>query len=68
MGSGLVSHRVEYPVPVYIARLNYAILNVPGIVNVSHTMLNGAGEDIMCVESAQMQQIPVLGEVLIHAD
>ena len=67
-GSGLVSHRVEYPVPVYIARLNYAILNVPGIVNVSHTMLNGSGEDIMCLESAQMQQIPVLGEVLIHAD
>ena len=66
-GSGLVSHRVEYPVPVYIARLNYAILNVPGIVNVSHTMLNGAEEDIMCVESAQLQQIPVLGEVMIHA-
>lgn len=66
-GSGLVSHRVEYPVPVYIARLNYAVLNVPGVVNVAHTMLNGSEEDIMCVESAQLQQIPVLGEVMIHA-
>lgn len=64
-GKPLRSYRVEYPVTVYVSRIIASILSVSGIVNVTEVEINGAAEDLVLTETAQLQQIPVLGTVTI---
>lgn len=65
-GNSLKTCRVEYPVSIFVARITAAILSVSGIVNVADITVNGSTEDLELVETAQLQQIPVLGEVTVH--
>lgn len=52
---------------VYHARIISAILSVPGVVNASEVTLNGGAEDLQLIETGELQQLPVLGEVVLHA-
>jgi hypothetical protein len=67
-GRPLAGYRVEYPVSVYAARITAAVLAIDGIVNVTDITLNGSLRDLDLVETAELQQIPVLGEVTVHGN
>lgn len=64
-GNALTGYTVEYPVTIYIARIIAAIITIPGIVNVSNVTLNGQSADLQLTETAQLQQVAALGEVVI---
>lgn len=55
----------EYSVSMFIARVTSAVVNVPGVANVTGVTLNGKSEDITFQENAQTQQLPSLGEVTV---
>lgn len=61
-----VTNKVEYPVYVYIARINVAILSVEGVANVTNITVNGGTTDIDCTETGQLQELPVLGTVTLN--
>lgn len=65
-GKALQAHRVEYPVSVYAARLIYAILSVPEVVNVRNLTVNGQTGDLELTETAALQQVPVVGEITLN--
>ena len=65
-GSPLRTYKVEYPVAVYISRIIAAVLTISDIVNVTDVEVNGSAEDLMLTETPQLQQLPVLGEVILH--
>lgn len=52
---------------VYAARVTAAMLTVPGVVNVTGLTLNGGSGDLHLTEDGLLQQVPVLGEVQVHA-
>lgn len=52
---------------VYAARVTAAMLTVPGVVNVTGLTLNGGSGDLRLTEDGLLQQVPVLGEVQVHA-
>lgn len=56
----------QYIVGVYISRINAAILNVPGIANVTNTKINSLTEDLTLLENATTQQLPILGAVTLN--
>ena len=56
----------EYQLAVFLARINAAIINVPGVANVKNTMLNGSSADITLSETALLQELPVLGTVVLN--
>ncbi len=64
-GRELRSRKVEYHVMVYVARIIYEILTISGIINVTNVKINGETGDMVCSQSAELQQIPVLGQVTI---
>lgn len=64
-GNMLKGFSIQYPVTIYIARIIAAIITVDGIVNVSNVTINGAANDLHLTETAQLQQVAVLGEVSI---
>ncbi len=59
-------HVIEYPVTVYVSRILFAILTIPEVVNASGIQVNGSGHDLHLIETAELQQIPILGEVIIN--
>ena len=65
-GKQIQAHQVSYPVTVYIARIIYAILSVDAVANVRNVTLNGGTTDLTLTESAALQQVPVLGEVVLN--
>lgn len=67
-GDALKSQTVSYPVIVYISRIIFAILTIPDIVNVTNVQINGSGVDLILTETAQLQQVPVLGTVIINGE
>ena len=64
-GDPLTGYSVNYSVTVYLARIISAILGVEGVVNVSGVTINGSAADVSCVETAALQEIPVMGTVTI---
>lgn len=67
-GSPLKGYRVSYPVMVYIARIIYAVLQIEQVVNLTNVKINGSSEDLNLTETAELQQIPVLGTVVINGE
>lgn len=67
-GNPLISQSVSYPLTVYISRITYAILQISAIVNVANVKINGSGADVHLTETAQLQQVAVLGEVVINGE
>lgn len=65
-GAPLKGHSIEYPVTIYISRIIFSILAIPAIVNISNVRINGSGNDLRLEETPQLQQIPVLGKVVIN--
>lgn len=56
----------QYAMYVFIARINAAILDVTGVINVTGTTLNGSASDITLTENATTQQIPILGTITLN--
>jgi len=52
---------------VYAARVTAAILSVQGVVNVTGLTINGSPADLQLIEDGLLQQVPILGEVTVHA-
>ena len=67
-GNLLKSFTISYQVMVYIARIIYAVLQIPEIVNMTNVMINGSGNDLVLTETAELQQVPVLGTVVINGE
>lgn len=58
----------KYTAAVYLSRIIQTLMSVEGVVNVTDVQINGKAEDIYCVQNAQLQQVPVLGEVLVNGN
>ena len=67
-GAPIKSHTISYSVVIYISRIIYSILQISEIVNVSNVQINGSGNDLTLTETAQLQQVPVLGTVVINGE
>lgn len=67
-GQALVSQTISYPVVVYASRIVAAILTVPNVINVTNLLINGSAADVQCTETAQLQQVPTLGTVIINGE
>jgi len=52
---------------VYIARINAAIISVDGVNNVTNIAINGSSFDLELTQTAQLQQLPVLGSVVLSS-
>ncbi len=65
-GDALKSHKIDYSLTVYVSRIMFAILAIPAIVNVTDVQINGSGNDLHLIETAQLQQVPELGTVVIN--
>ena len=65
-GAPVKGYKVDYSITVYVSRIIFAILSIEQIVNVTDVLINGLGEDLHLIETANLQQIPVLGTVVIH--
>lgn len=67
-GDAIKGQKIEYVVAVYTSRIVAAILEITDIVNVTDVSINGESGDLILTETAELQQIPSLGEVTIHGD
>ncbi len=56
----------NYGLKIIIARVRSAILNTPGVENITSCTLNGEAQDIELQEDKFIQQLPILGEVTIN--
>lgn len=65
-GWGLPDEVNEYFLAVYVARINAAIISVTGVANVSDVTINGISSDLELSETAQLQELPVLGTVTLY--
>ena len=54
-----------YTGAIYISRITAAILSVPGVTNVTGVTVNSSSSDLTLTESSAVQQVPVLGDVII---
>lgn len=67
-GDPLKAHQITYAVTIYVSRIIYSILAIQDVVNVSNVKINGASGDLKLTESAELQQVPVLGTVVINGE
>lgn len=67
-GNALDSQTISYPVTVYASRIVAAILTIPDVINVTNLLINGSAADVHCAETAQLQQVPTLGTVIINGE
>ena len=65
-GNALTAHQISYPVTVYSARIIYAILSVPEVVNVTNLTINGQSGDLTLTETSALQQVPVVGTITLN--
>ncbi|MCK9445030.1 MAG: baseplate J/gp47 family protein [Tissierellaceae bacterium] len=56
----------QYILGVYISRINAAILNVAGVSNVTEITINSLPNDLNLVETAERQELPILGVVTLN--
>ena len=52
---------------VYAARVTAAMLSVQGVINITGLTVNGSAGDLELTETGALQQVPVLGEVVLRA-
>ena len=67
-GDPMKAHKITYAVTVYSSRIIYAILTIQDVVNVSNVKINGVSGDLKLTETAALQQVPVLGTVVINGE
>lgn len=63
---GLSNSSNEYALSVYKARIDATMLMVPGVANVIGTTLNGSAFDLDLEETKLVQELPVLGSVVLN--
>lgn len=56
----------NYSLAVYLSRISAAILSVTGVANVTNVKLNDDTQDIILTQNSSLQEIPILGEVIIN--
>lgn len=56
----------NYSLKIIIERVKSAILNTPGVENITSCTLNGEEKDIELQEDKFVQELPILGEVTIN--
>ena len=64
-GKQMDGYQVRYSSIIYLARVIFAALSVPGVVNVADVKMNGKAEDIVCKEDCEIQELPVLGVITL---
>lgn len=52
---------------IFRANIIAAAIVLPQILNITNVTLNGKSQDLSLTENAQLQELPVLGEVVINA-
>ena len=52
-------------ISVFVARVNAAIISVEGVDNVTGITVNGSTDDLVLTQTAQLQQLPTLGSVVM---
>ena len=67
-GDVIKSHQITYAVTVYASRIIYSILTIQDVVNVSNVKINGVSGDLKLTETSALQQVPVLGTVVINGE
>lgn len=65
-GKAIKGQKIQYLVTVYVSRIIYEILTISEIVNVTDVLINGAEQDVSCIETKDLQQVPVMGTVTIN--
>ncbi|KRO16622.1 baseplate J/gp47 family protein [Lacticaseibacillus saniviri] len=55
-----------YSLMMYRAQMIVAVLAVPGVVNVTDLLIDGQPSDLKLTETAELSELPVLGEVTIN--
>lgn len=65
-GNAIKGQKIEYVVAVYASRIIAAILEISDIINVTDVLINGSPGDLTLTETAELQQIPSLGEVIVR--
>lgn len=56
----------DYQCDVLLSRVLAAIINVTGVSNVTRVLLNGESQDVVLTQSAETQQLPKLGGVVLN--
>lgn len=55
-----------YEVTLYMSRIIVSISTIVGVANVSNVKINGVASDLTFIETGEVQQLPILGSVLIN--
>jgi len=56
----------EYSLSAYRSQIMVAVLQVEGVVNVSQILLNGQEQDIVFEQTGDLQELPMVGSVVVH--
>jgi uncharacterized phage protein gp47/JayE len=57
----------NYRASIYTAQIAAAILRSPSVGNATSVLVNGSADDLMLTQSAELQQIPLIGTVTLNA-
>lgn len=63
---GIEDELNNYSLAVYLSRISAAILSVTGVANVTNVKLNDDTQDIVLTQNSSLQELPILGEVIIN--
>lgn len=63
---GIEDELNNYSLAVYLSRISAAILSVSGIANVTNVKLNDDTQDIILTQNSSLQELPILGEIIIN--
>lgn len=63
---GIEDELNNYSLAVYLSRISAAILSVTSVANVTNVKLNDDTQDIVLTQNSSLQELPILGEVIIN--
>jgi len=65
-GWGRSSENNQYSLTIFRSQISAALLAIPEIINVSNILLNNGYSDIVLTQSGTLQELPLLGEVIVN--
>ena len=65
-GNALTSNTIKYPVNIYLSRILIKLMEIEKIVNITNLKINDSDEDIECVETSELQELPIMGTININ--
>ena len=63
---GVANEYNVHELAVYISKVNATIIVVPGVANVTGTLINNINNDLVLTQTAAVQELPILGEVILN--